>query len=82
MESFINIIGLAGVLAILVGYFLLQRGKVTSHEPRYLWMNFLGSLAVLISLFFHWNAPAFVMELAWVLISAYSLFGPKQKPTL
>lgn len=73
MSEFLNILGLAGVFSMLAAYFLLQRGKVTAHQPRYLWMNFLGGLAVIFSLILHWNLPAFVMELAWVLISGHSL---------
>ena len=82
MDSLVNILGLAGVLAMLVAYYLLQQGKLTSHEPKYLWMNFLGGLAVILSLFANWNLPAFVMELTWVLISAHSIFlrKPEVKP--
>lgn len=77
MDSFFNIVGIAGVLSMLTAYYWLQQGKVTSHQPLYLWMNFTGGLAVLFSLFLHWNLPAFLMELAWVLISAHSLFWRK-----
>lgn len=72
-----DILGLVGVFSMLVAYYLLQQGRVTSHQPAYLWMNFLGGLAVLFSLIEHWNLPAFIMELAWVLISAHSLFWQK-----
>ena len=67
---------------MLVAYYLLQQGKFTSHQTQYLWMNFLGGIAVIISLFINWNLPAFIMELAWVLISAHSLFlrKPEVKP--
>jgi hypothetical protein len=78
VESFVNILGLAGVLAMLVAYYLLQQGKFTSHQPIYLWMNFAGGIAVIISLCVDWNLSAFVMELAWVLISGYSLFFRKE----
>lgn len=73
MHLFFNVLGLAGVATMLVAYFLLQCEKVTAHQPSYLWMNFLGGLAVIFSLFLDWNLPAFMMEVAWVLISAYSL---------
>ena len=70
---FFNAVGIAGVFAILVAYFLLQQGKVTAHQPSYLWLNLLGGLAVIFSLLVEWNLPAFLMEAAWVIISAVSL---------
>lgn len=62
---------------MLLAYYLLQQQKVQAHSPKYLWMNFLGGLAVLVSLCFHWNLPAFLMELAWIAISGHSLFFAK-----
>ncbi len=64
---------------MLFAYFLLQQGKVTAHQPSYLWMNFLGGIAVLASLCIEWNLPAFLMELAWTLISAVSLWRIRRK---
>lgn len=66
---------------MLFAYFLLQQGKVTAHQPSYLWMNFLGGIAVLVSLCVEWNLPAFMMELAWVTISAVSLWRIRGKHT-
>ncbi len=64
---------------MLVAYFLLQRGKLTAHQPLYLWLNFWGGVVVICSLLQHWNLPAFIMELAWVSISAYSLITLRGK---
>ena len=79
MEAFLDGVGLVGVLSMLVAYYMLQKGRLSAHQPIYLWMNFLGGLAVLLSLFIHWNLSAFVMELAWVLISGHSLLMLKKK---
>ncbi len=59
---------------MLVGYYLLQQGKVSAHQPLYLWLNFWGGCAVILSLMWEWNLPAFMMEMAWVTISAMSLW--------
>ena len=73
MRTFVNGLGICGVAAMMVAYFLLQQEKLTPHHPVYLWMNLLGGVAVIISLFWDWNLPAVIMEAIWVLISAYSL---------
>jgi hypothetical protein len=77
--AIVNVLGLGGVLTMLVAYFLLQQGKLTAHQPLYLWMNFLGGIAVILSLFWDWNLPAFMMEVAWVLISAYGLVRYRER---
>lgn len=79
MLLLVNIAGVAGVFAILVAYFLLQQGKVTAHQPLYLWLNLWGGFAVLFSLLWDWNLPAFLMEAAWVTISAVSLWRYRGK---
>lgn len=80
MLLLVNIAGVAGVFAILVAYYLLQQGKVTAHQPLYLWLNFWGGFAVLVSLLWEWNLPAFMMEAAWVTISGVSLWRYRKKP--
>lgn len=67
-------VGLAGVAAILLAYFLLQKDVLASHDRRYLWLNLLGSIAVLLSLLTHWNLPSVVIEAAWISISLYGFF--------
>jgi uncharacterized membrane protein len=79
VQSFLDVLGLAGVLSMLVAYYMLQKGRVSPHSALYLWMNFAGGMAVLFSLLNNWNLSAFVMELAWVLISGYSLLIRKRK---
>jgi hypothetical protein len=73
-----NLVGITGVLLMLAAYFLSQRGALTVHDARYLWLNLLGAVAVVFSLFREWNLPAFLIESAWAAISAYSLIRRKQ----
>ncbi len=58
---------------MLFAYYQLQRAQMTSHEPRYLWLNFSGAVMVVFSLFWAWNWPAFLIESAWAVISLASL---------
>jgi len=71
--SYYNTVGLIGVVMMVVAFFLLQVGKATPHTPYYLWLNLIGALAVMISLFKYWNLSSFVIECFWAVISAYGL---------
>jgi hypothetical protein len=65
-----TIIGTRGVVLILVSYFLLQLRKLSIHS----FYNLVGSLMMLFSLYFQWNLPAVIIEIAWSFISIYGVF--------
>lgn len=67
-----NIVGVIGDFLLLLAYFLLQSGRLSSKNLSFSMMNFWGAMGILFSLIFSWNLPAAVIEIAW---SAISLFG-------
>lgn len=73
MVSIPDFVGIIGVLAVLLAYFFSQRGILGIASGRYLWMNLLGSLAIVFSLFWTWNLSAFLINASWAAISAYGL---------
>jgi hypothetical protein len=67
-----NLAGFVGA-AILVGaYSANQAGRLASADWRFPALNLLGSALILVSLFFAFNFPSFVIELVW---SGVSLWG-------
>ncbi len=64
-------IGLAGVVAIIIAYFLLQADRVRYDDYSYLFFNGAGAALILVSLVYAFNLAAFVMEAIWVAISIY-----------
>lgn len=68
-----DFIGLIGVLLILIAYFSSQFWTWTTDSILYLLANLAGSLFIAFSLLFHWNLSAFLIELAWSLISMAGL---------
>ena len=70
--------GLFFIAFPIVAFFLLQVGKTTPQTPFYLWLNLIGALAVMVSLFKFWNLSSFVIECFWAGISAYGLFKGKR----
>ena len=70
---FPDLIGCLGAILVLVTYAFLQVGKLKSNGVLYSFLNFVAACMILISLFYSWNLPVFVMEVAWMMISAYGV---------
>jgi hypothetical protein len=69
-----NYVGLFGVTIILLAYFLLSTGRMSSDTKIYHTINFAGAWLILFSLFFHWNLSSVVIEIAWILISSIGFY--------
>jgi len=66
-------VGFAGTLMVLGAFFLLQAGRLAGTSIVYQLLNLLGAAGVLVSLLGAFNLSVFVLELTWVLISAYGI---------
>ena len=66
-------VGIAGTLAVLVAFFLLQTGKLSGTGIVYQLLNLFGSGGVLVSLLGKFNVSVFVLEAVWMAISAYGI---------
>lgn len=64
-----DVVGTAGVILVVAAYFLLQIGKIRSDSLLFSVSNAVGAALILFSLFFEFNAPAFLIEFFWLLIS-------------
>lgn len=66
--------GYIGVILVLLSFLLLQAHKLHGNGLIYQLMNMLGAIGVMLSLLFgNFNAAAFFMQLAWLLISIYGI---------
>lgn len=68
-----DFIGCLGTSIILFAYILLQTRKLDPHHVLFSFLNLVGALMILISLFYSWNLAAVVMEIAWASISAFGI---------
>ncbi len=66
-------IGMLGTLMVLAAFFLLQAGRLSGTGITYQLLNLFGAGGVLVSLLGKFNVSVFVLELIWVLISAYGI---------
>ena len=74
LEIYSSHIGIVGVLLILLAYFLLQNEMLSIETLCYSLLNLIGALLILVSLFYHWNLPSVLIEIAWILISIRGIY--------
>jgi len=74
--SWYDLAGNIGVLMMVIAYLLLQLEKLSSSAVSYLLLNATGAILVILSLLFHFNLSAFLMEVFWLLISLFGLAKP------
>jgi paired small multidrug resistance pump len=66
--------GYIGVVLVLLAFLLLQAHKLHGNGLVYQLMNVLGATGVMLSLLFgSFNASAFFMQVAWLLIGIYGI---------
>ena len=68
-----DVIGNVGVALILLSYLLVQLGRASATGVRYIVANALGALLILYSLWYDFNLSAFIIEIAWLVISLVGL---------
>lgn len=67
--TFLDAIGLGGVLAILIAYALTVAQRLDPLRPPALLLNLVGAIAILVSLYGAFNLSAAVMEAAWAVVA-------------
>jgi hypothetical protein len=68
-----DVLGTLGVAVIVITYILLQIERLRSDQLIYSILNAVGAILILISLFFSFNFPSFIVEFFWLLISLYGI---------
>ena len=68
-----DILGTVGVAIIILTYVLLQLERVRSDQLAYSVLNAAGASLILISLYYAFNFPSFVVEFFWLLISLFGI---------
>ena len=72
--SFVDLLGNAGVVMLIISYLMLQLGKLSSNGLTYSLLNLFGAALIIVSLFANFNLSAFVIEVFWVLISSVGIY--------
>lgn len=64
-----DFVGNIGVILILLAYLLLQISVLKSESLNFSFLNLIGALLILVSLYFEFNLSAFLVEFFWLIIS-------------
>jgi multisubunit Na+/H+ antiporter MnhB subunit len=70
----VGLIGLTAPVLFLVAYAMISLDRWKAEELRFHLLNFLGALAILISMLEQWNLPVFILEICWGAISVYGIY--------
>ncbi|MEO1039725.1 MAG: hypothetical protein AAFX09_09275 [Pseudomonadota bacterium] len=68
-----DFVGLTGVACILAAFALLQLEILNGDSLRYLALNAVGAVLLLISLMVTFNLASFVIEICWLAISVFGI---------
>lgn len=68
-------IGVAGSLMLCAAYFMVSRGRMDATALPYQLVNVVGSVLLLISLYFRPNHGAIVIEVLWFGIAITAIIG-------
>ena len=66
-------LGSLGVLIIVAAYLWLQIGRIAGQNVVFSGANLLGSMLILVSLYFNFNFSAVLIEIFWIIISLFGL---------
>lgn len=69
-----DVVGMVGSAMIIGAFFLLQAGRMSGTGITYQLLNMFGAAGVLVSLLGAFNPGVFVLELTWILISAFGIW--------
>ncbi len=73
-----DFVGFTGTLMILAAFAAQQMGKMRGDGAAYQLLNLFGAACILVSLMGSFNISVFVLETAWVLVSAYGLWRSRR----
>jgi len=69
-----QILGFVGMIFIVYGYFLLQSNRCDNNSLKFQFINLIGAVLLLISLFVHFNLGSFIIEVFWIIITLYGIY--------
>jgi hypothetical protein len=68
-----DFIGNIGVVCVITAFMLIQAGRLKSEDFLYPFINLIGGVCVLISLFSEFNLSTLLINSFWVVISLWGL---------
>lgn len=73
LEIFIECVGWAGALLVLIAYYLISTNKTNPSQPIYHWLNILGAIGLIIHTIYNAAYPSAFVNIIWIGVAIYSL---------
>ena len=73
MKRLIDVLGWAGALAILVAYFLIVHGTISSQSSYYKTLNLCGAVGLITNTFYYKAYPSMFVNIFWALVAIYGI---------
>lgn len=82
VRLWIDVIGWAGALAVLLGYGLISNGKLSGDSRLYQLLNLAGGIFLLINTIYFEAFPSAFVNVVWIVIAIFALIkiGRKVAP--
>ena len=74
MDTLIGLLGSAGVILLLIAYYLLIIGQIKATDTYHIMLNMLGAMFTVIAMHLGQPVPLFMTLVGWVCISLYGLY--------
>lgn len=72
--TWIDLVGTAGTLLVVMAYFLTQLRKINATGLAFPLINLVGSVLIGASLFVNFNLASALIEFFWIIISIFGIF--------
>jgi hypothetical protein len=69
-----NVLGFAGVTAMVYSYIRVQLKREYVKTLTYSVGNLIGAIFLSISLYYNWNLPSLISNVIWGFVSAYGVY--------
>ena len=70
----IDILGWVGSLLLIMAYVLVSYQRLKATNPRYQWMNFIGSIFLMINTAYYGAFPSTFVNVIWACIAVAALY--------
>ena len=78
MAIFTQILGWAGTLLVVLGYFLVSTKRVEGSSKTYQIINLFGAIGVGANVIYQHAWPSVALQIIWAIIAIVSLINPKK----
>jgi paired small multidrug resistance pump len=69
-----SLIGWAGMILLILAYFLISSKRLKINKIPYHLLNFFGAIGIAISAFATTSWPSFVLNIIWIGIASFSIY--------